>query len=750
MHHYRTYMLSLARYRLAILIVVSFLILISGENVRANQSTLPTRPHIGLVLSGGGARGCAHIGVLKILEEMRIPIDYIAGTSMGAIVGGLYASGVSPANLEKLVTSIDWNEAFTDKPPTDEMAFRRKEDSQSYKIDIDLGYGNGKFAIPKGLVQGQNLNVLLKRLFIHTSDINDFNQLHIPFRALAADIETGEPVVIGMGDLATAVRASMSIPGAFAPIEIGGRMLVDGGIANNLPVNIVRQMGADILIVVNIGTPLRIRDDLTSTGSITSQIITLLIQNNVQAQLKTLNPGDILIQPELGSLGTTDFSQATRAMSIGEAAAQKLKNELANLSVSPEIFKTYLAHQRQMPVEAPRIEYVKVEGQSKLSPKVLESQIETKPGEKLELDKLTQDLRRLYGLNMFERVDFRLEKTDDGTGLVFKPIDKSWGPTHIKFGIGLTDDFKGASNYSISASITQMAMNALGGEWRTEFQIGESPRFYTEFFQPIDYSNRFFLLPMLEFRQRTINVFDGSGNTLAEYLVNTAQVGLLAGRQFGNWGTFRFGPWWTYGKASVNIGNPSMDSGGFKRGGWLTDFHYNTLDDFNFPSKGTTVDAVLLNNLQEFGAENRADGLTLALNTVITWGKYTFIPGIHYSGYFSSDSKIEDSYNMGGFFNLSGYLPNQLSGQHTGLARVIFYRKMGSVGLGNFRTQLYLGASAEAGNVWAKSQDITMKSLIYAGSVFISANTFLGPVYLGYGMAERGHQSIGLYIGQRF
>jgi NTE family protein len=719
----------------------------AGQNEPAqNQS----RPRVGLVLSGGGARGISHIGVIKVLEEMRVPVDFITGTSMGAIVGGLYAAGMSPDDLEKLVTGIDWDNAFTDRPAVDELAFRRKQDSQRYKIDVDLGYRDGKFAMPKGMIQGQNLNVLLKTLLLHTADVKDFDNLRIPFRAVAADIETGDQVILQSGDLAQAIRASMSIPGVFAPVEIGGRMLVDGGIANNLPADIARQMGADIIIAVDIGTPLRSRENLSSAASITAQVMTILIQKNMQAQLANMKKEDIVIQPVLGNIGTSDFSNAARTLSLGYEAADKVRNRLAALSVGPGLYQKYLAQQRKGSTKEPVIDYVRVENNSPLAPQVLEAQIETKAGETLNPEKLVRDTRRLYGLDTFESVDFRLENINKQTGLVFTTNEKSWGDTFIKFGFSMADNFKGENTYSVGASVTKTGLNALGGEWRTEFQIGDSPRVFTEFYQPLTSSTRFFINPQAEFRQRNVNIFDHNGNIVAQYLIRYMAGGLGVGRQLGNWGEIRLGLFRAYGGYKVNIGDPALPSDSFNEGGLITSFSYNTLDRFDFPTRGAEIDAIITNNFQALGADDNANSLTLSWQVVKTWGKYTFIPGILYSGFFNSNETIENSYNIGGFFNLSGYSPNELSGRQVGVTRVIFYRNMGSVGLGSFRNQLYLGGSAEAGNAWQPKEDITLDSLIYAGSVFVGLNTFLGPVFLAYGLAEGGHQTIGLSLGQRF
>ena len=773
-----------------------FIFLFLCLNIIAPSMTGAEEPRplrIGLVLSGGGARGIAHIGVLKVLEEMRVPIHCIAGTSMGAIVGGLYAAGSSPEELEKLVTGIPWHEAFTDKQTADKLSFRRKQDSMDYKIDLNLGVRNGRLATSRGLIQGQNLNILLKKLLLHTADIKDFDHLKIPFRAVAADIETGDTVVLGKGDLAEALRASMSIPGIFVPMEINGRMLVDGGIANNLPVSVARAMGADIIIVVDIGTPLRTREGLNSTASITAQVMTILIQRNVQAQLRTLKPDDILIQPDLGPLGTTDFSKTETAMKIGAAAVGKMKERLAGLSIAPEKFQVYLAHQRRQPSEPPVIDYVKVEFKSaspaqasplpsvktgsegkeidlgsklahlpgvktraenrtKISPRVLEAQIETKAGEKLNIETLEKDITRLYGLDTFERVDFHLERRRNKTGLVFNPIEKSWGPTYMRFNISLADNFKGSSSYTVGTRITQTEINTLGAEWRNELQIGETTRLFSEFYQPIDYSTHYFFAPRLEYREWNAYIYspEYTADIMAKYRLKEFSGGLDLGRQFGNWGELRLGIRRGYGAYRVNVGAADLPTDSFNMGGFFSSLTYDTMDNFNFPQRGLSANVTSQFNLPEMGSDYKVAGINANIQGAKTWGRLTFIPGIIYGGTLDGDSKIQDSYSIGGFLNLSGYLTDELSGQEVGLARIVCFRNMGAAGLGDFRTTLYLGFSVEAGKAWQKRSDITLGSLIYAGSAFIGADTFIGPAYIAYGFAEGGHQTLGLFIGQRF
>jgi NTE family protein len=273
----------------------------AAEKGERNQDVRTTeRPKIGLVLSGGGARGAAHIGVLEVLEEMHIPIDCIVGTSMGSIVGGLYASGMSPAEINEALATIDWEDAFNDNIPREDRSFRRKRDDDLYLIKHKPGIGDdGKIKLPTGFLQGQKIDLIFKELTLPVSDIKNFDQLNIPFRAVATDITTGEMVVFSSGDLAKSMRASMSIPGIFAPMEMDGRLLVDGGVSNNLPVDVARDMGAEIVIVVDISTPLKKREELTSALSITAQLTGILTRRNTEAQIATLSDKDILIVPPL-------------------------------------------------------------------------------------------------------------------------------------------------------------------------------------------------------------------------------------------------------------------------------------------------------------------------------------------------------------------------------------------------------------------------------------------------------------------
>src|SRR6187397_348108 len=323
---------------------MSALVLSSGAPAQevARQGE-PGRPRIGLVLSGGGARGAAHIGVLKVLEENHVPIDAIAGTSMGAVVGGLYASGLSAADVERVMTSVDWQDAFRDRPARTDLNFRRKLEDQNFLVKFPLGLTGGEFRLPRGLVQGQKLTQILRGVTLPVAQIQNFDDLAIPFRAVATDIVTGDRVILDHGDLTTAMRASLSAPGVFTPVESEGRMLVDGGLSSNLPVDVAREMGVDVLIVVDCGFPLLERGKLDSVATVSNQMLAILIRHNTADQRKTLKATDVVIDPALGDFSSLDFSQHAKAMRLGEEAARGQSQRLAALGVPADEFQRIVA-----------------------------------------------------------------------------------------------------------------------------------------------------------------------------------------------------------------------------------------------------------------------------------------------------------------------------------------------------------------------------------------------------------------------
>ena len=368
-----------------------------------------------MVLSGGGARGMAHIGVLKILDELKVPIDCIAGTSMGAIVGGLYASGMTVEQIESTMLSVDWQEAFHDAPPRRDLTFRRKQDDRNFLVTWPLGLKHGKILLPKGFIQGQKLQETLRQLTLPFSKSTDFDQLPTPFRAVATDLETGNAVVMGEGDLSIAMRASVSAPGVFAPVELNGRLLVDGGLAENLPVDVARAMHADILIVSDVSFPLQPRAALDSALSISNQMLAILVRKDSDRQRASLGSRDVLIQPDLGLTPSTAFNAAATVISRGEDAARADRAALEAYGVGDAAYREYLARRGAREPGLPPIKFVRVDPQSKRYEKTILAEMQPLVGKPLDPNEVGKRITELYGLGMFETLDYTLVQQPAGT-----------------------------------------------------------------------------------------------------------------------------------------------------------------------------------------------------------------------------------------------------------------------------------------------------------------------------------------------
>ena len=705
-----------------------------------------SRPRVGLVLGGGGARGAAHIGVLKELERLRIPIDAIAGTSMGAIVGGLYATGIRADELEQLLSSTDWAVALTDQSARKDLSFRRKQDDRQFPINFEMGLRGSDFLLPTGVIQGQKLELLLRELTLHASHISDFDDLPIPFRAIASDIVAGEGVVLADGDLAMAIRASMSVPGVFAPARVDGKLLVDGGLIGNLPVNVMQEMGVDIIIAVDVEFPLYESDELSSVVAISEQMLTILIRKETLRQIDRLTEEDILIRPALGTYASSNFGDIVDTIEPGRQAAVQQSDRLQELSLAESDWDAHLSQRKLAPDENEELAFVRVVHDGKLSPKVLESRLSVHAGDKIDSAVLAQNANRLYGLQLYERVGYRLIDENGATGVEYQAVTKSWGPNFLQFGVSLEDDFDGSTAINLSTRMTRAGINKLGAEWRTDLQVGTDPVLFTEFYQPLSFDSRVFVAPRLDYRQSNVNAFS-SNDEIARYRITESEVGLDIGRVLGTIGEFRIGAYRGGGNARLKVGDPSLPNSDFETGGAFASLRFDTLDDARFPRKGLLADVRWDLSRTAMGADYQFD--TIEGNYSQTWsrGKSSFQLGLSYATTTGSDDNIQNYFPMGGFLRLSGLERGEIRGPHAALARLVYYRRVGDTTGGLFETPIYLGMSAEAGNVWQTRDDIGFDTMSLNGSVFFGLDSYVGPIYLAAGFAEDGQSNFYLFIG---
>lgn len=708
------------------------------------------RPRIGLVLSGGGARGAAHVGVLKVIEELRVPIDAVAGTSMGAIVGGLYASGMSAHEIERALSSVDWRDAFTDRTPRRELTFRRKQDDLNYLVRLPLGFKEGHFALPRGLIQGQKLTQMLRGLTLPVSAVSNFDRLPIPFRAVATDIETGRAHVLARGDLATAMRASMSAPGVFAPVTLDDHLLVDGGLAANLPVDAARSMSVDVLIVVDVSFQLLPRDRLFTALEVSNQALVIMIRREAQRQRETLGPTDLLIEPPLSDFSSADFGRVVEVIHLGEEAARALTPRLAALSLDEQDYARHLARRRARDPAEPRIDFVRVEPDSTRYQKAIGAVFEPFVGQPLDLGALEQKIEGLYGLDTFETVDYRLVREDEQQGLEIAARRKSWGPNYVRFGLNLQDDFEGNNAFNAAMRLIVTEINQLGAEWLTDVEVGENPQFFTEFYQPLSYVSRYFISPHVDFQVRNLQILEEQ-QRVAEFRVRSAEFGFDVGREFGNWGELRTGLRRGFGRSKVRIGDPTLPEENFDLGGFFVRMSYDKLDNVNFPHDGGLISAEWDAPRTDLGSDLDSDLMSLDVLVARSFGRHTLIGWVSGGTTLDEDdATVRDFFSLGGFFQLSGLRAGSVSGPHFGIARLIYYRQIGRPGPGFLNVAAYAGMSLEVGNAWQLRSDASFESARKDGTLFLGLDTFFGPLYLGAGVDDEHDTAYYLFLGRPF
>lgn len=713
------------------------------EFARADQGE--PRPKIGLVLAGGGAKGAAHVGVLKVLEELRIPIDYVVGTSMGSIVGGLYASGMTPDEIERAIKEIDWKDLFVDAPERADRSFRRKTDDALYIFKAKPGFSDGKIKLPLAYIHGQKFDLQLNRLTQRVVTVKDFDKLPIPFRAVAADLETGSEVILKSGNLSRSIRASMAVPGAFDPVELDGRLLVDGGIANNIPVGVAREMGADVLIVSELGTSMLARKEITSGLDVAEQIVNFLFVINSRQQLKTLSPQDVRISVDLGEIGAGSFERVKEAIPLGEQAARRATEALNRYSLTEQNYRVHTAARKLTRDEQPLINFVRIENKSSVGDEVIAHHISAKTGEPLDVAKLEQDIQQIYGLELFDSVRYEVVEEDGKSGLVVRTNEKPWGPGYLQAGLITSSNFTGDAAFRLGVIYTGTAINALNGEWRAGLQIGDEPAVFTELFQPFDPGARYFGFARAAYQTRNVNTFDDDGNKIAEIHASGPGLEVGLGRQFGTWGEARLGYLRRTGTIEVGTGAPAPDRD-FDTGEFYLRLTADKLDSLYFPRSGHFARAEWRASRSGFGADADFDQVNAGFNLARSWGSHTLLGGVNLNMTTKGNAPFQSLNRLGGFLRLSGFEEGRLTGQQAAFARLVYMRQIKDIQL----YRAYAGASVEAGNVWQKTSDIGRGNTILAGSVFIGADTPIGPLYFAYGRNDTGKGSLYLYLGSLF
>ena len=745
---------------------VLFCIIIStpAANVYAAKADRPVidRPKIGLVLSGGGAKGAAHIGVLEVLEENRIPVDIVTGTSMGAYVGGMYAMGLSAQEVKQRTFNINWNTGYIDRASRNDLSLRRKNQNDTYQLHTDLGLDiNGEFKSRPGAFQGQGLAVLLRQLTDNLPALKTFDRLAIPYRSVATDITKVTPVVIDSGHLATAMQASMTVPGALKPVHLDNKLLVDGGVVNNMPVDIAKQLGANVIIAVDLRDSLMPKKDLDSALNIVSQLTTFMTNASADYQKSLMKPSDIYLQPNVSFMTAADFDKLELAYQAGRKIALSSLPRLLRYQLSPQAYAQYnkQKNSRRLQLSAHDsyfIDDIKIINNTNLPDKTLLAQLELKTGKVISNDELEQAVKRLQSEDIYGRINYSIKQKNNKNILVMDINEKSWGPGYLNFTLAFEDDFESRSDFSFGAQYIYTDLTEKGGEWLLEWKLGSWKNITTEFYFPIDYQQHFFTAFGAE-TSNEIRRFDNftyynSSEVLKNIDAKYNQTNAYAemGWNIKPWAALTLGYKGQTGSITVSALDRKEN---YDLYGPYLDFTYDDLDSFFFPSDGSYFKSKIgySNTLRRPDIGESESGDTIYYNLLaikpFTYDKHTIVASIKTAGSDADNLLPIYAQDLGGLFNLSGYHRYELNGRYSALTSLVYRYRVIDNNFGAIKLPVYVGGSLEKGGVWDRTSSMSWNSAITAGSVYVAVDSILGPVYLSYGQTSTGKSSFYLSLG---
>ncbi len=706
------------------------------------------RPRIGLVLGGGGARGGAHVGVLRALESMRIPVDVIAGTSIGAIVGGLYAGGMSTDALDSLVQAIDWNDLIRDLPRRGELSFRRKEDDLLDLVHLEFGLSSSGVRLPAGLVAGQKLDLQLRELTTRALVTDRVEDLPIPFRAVAADLETGEMVLFDEGDLASVIRASMAIPGVFTPKRIDGRVLIDGGVARTLPVDVGRSMGADVIVAVDVSRRLDPVDDEPSMLAIAGQAIRLFAKANAARSRAELGEGDVLVAPDLQDIDTMDFGRMHEAALRGEREAIALASRLSALSLAPQEYDAWQRSRRTGTSVAARVDGVdriEVVGNQRVPAPVIEHRIRTRTSSPLDFVTVHADVQRIFEIGEFDHIDYRLESRRGEKVLRYEVEEKTWGPDYLRVGLRIDGDLAGDTGFLVNLLHRKSFVNRRGAEWRNRLSVGDDLILESDFHQPLDYGGRFFVEPHLYFRRTQGDAFLTPNQQL---LIDGYRIqgGVDWGMSWGLSLEMRVGMRWGRLDAHFDQDRPQLQA---DEGVYQASVVWDGLDVSAFPTHGVYLSTTARVARRGLGATDEYERLHVFVARPWDLGVVDLVTLAEAGTSFGATLPLYDDFQLGGLLRTSGYEWGQLRGDDVLHLGVVALRRL--VGMNSLVGRgLFGGVSLEAGHARPAGFRWNPDEMIVSGSLLVGTDTLLGPAYLGWGWAEGGHTAFYAILGHVF
>jgi NTE family protein len=703
-----------------------------------------TRPKVALVFEGGGALGFAHIGVLEWVEAHHIPVDYVAGTSMGGLVGGLYASGMSPQEIKNFISGINWTSVLSGQLPFQALNYRRKEDKLAFPNRLEFGLKHG-LSLPNGLNSGSAVGLLLDQQMLAYYDLKSFDDLPIPFRCVATDLTTGTEHVFKDGSLAQAMRSTMSIPGVFAPVEHGTQVYSDGAAVNNLPVDVARKMGADIVIAVYLDTGKFDRATLNSLVGVAGRNVEILIAANELASMKDAN---ILLKANVSKFTSGDFEKSAEIIPKGVEVAQAHAAELEKYAVSDADWQTYLTQRnsrRRTYLPEPRfIDVYGIHGAQQIAVANEFAKYVNKP---IDEPKIQNTINDLQGTGIYSSISYNLIDQDGKTGLLVRPRLKDYGPPFLNVGVTLLSNDANDIQLGLGGRATFFGVAGPRSELRLDASVGEVAGFSGELYKPLGPRTRYFIAPRAYY-QHTVSAFFSGSQQLAEYTQARNGVGVDLGYRFSAKAELRIGEDYQWYGESLRIGTPIEQT--FHITPFVSNarFQYLGQDNAQLPARGTEFRTLYKYLTQR---PNSAVGFSQWSSTVahfIPVGKRGVIFGSGSGGTsFGATGLGLAGFSLGGPLRLSAYHQGELLGSDYFLGQTGYYYRLLKLNpvLGD---AIYAAGFYEIGKVWDGAPGTPKLPNDIAGALVIK--TLIGPIFGGASIGDSDHRKWFFGLGRIF
>jgi NTE family protein len=706
------------------------------------------RPKIGLVLAGGGAKGAAHIGVLQVLDELHVPVDCVVGTSMGALVGATFASGIPAPEIERSVLAIDWQRTVGGQGRRDRMPIKRKLSTMTYSNSLEVGLQHGSLRLPGGLIATQEIEQVIRTLVASARYTHDFDDLPIPFRAIATDMVAGEMVVLDGGDLAQAMRASMALPGVFSPVDIDGKVLSDGGLMRNLPVDIARKLCADVVIAVWMSSPPPTASDLTSSLSLMSRSVDVMIATNQREQIASLRPTDVGIEVPMGDIGTSDFQRVPEAVELGRKAAEMQRAALQRFAVSDDAYRAWLAKLHTAENETPVLADVKILGTQRVNPEYVRAQLEhVAAGKAVTAEDITADTERIYALGDFERVDYSLTGPADARVLEIQAVEKSWGPDFLRFDLGLST-YEGGDIFAIlRLDHDRTWVNSLGGQWHNALQIGRQTIAQTDFYQPIDVRQRFFVQPLALAEDDYEDVYL-DGDRVARYIMRQRYAQVDVGMNVGTRAQLRLGVRSASHEATVDTGMPALPELEHTPDATVQlRAVLDTRDSAALPTRGTFLNARYAHSEDWFGGQfdySMFEALMAKAFSVRGGDSLAILVGGGET--LSGQLPVTEQFEIGGIRTFPGLRPGELRGNSYWTAGTRYAWRLADI-QPLFGQALYAGIRLQAAEMHERIDGVPGE-VLYGLSGALGGSTPIGPFIFSLGWVSNHSYQLQFTLGR--